>query len=147
MLEYESNRLLKDFVAKANFFYRNNKALWVKDHSWAGFEWLDTSDRENSVFIFQRIGETKFDKVIIALNMVPVPLKKYRIPVDEPGEYSISLNSDDMKYGGSGYPTGAEERGIFLTNEEPWKGRPYYIEVCLPPLSGMYIEKISILGK
>jgi len=144
MLKYESNRLLKDFVARANFFYRENKALWIKDRSWDGFEWLDTTDRENSVFLFQRMGETNNDKVIVALNMVPVPLKKYRIPVDEAGEYRISLNTDDMKYGGSGYPTGAQGEEVFLTQEGPWKGRAYYIEVCLPPLSGMYIEKVTV---
>ena len=143
MLKYESNRLLKDFVAKANFFYRENKALWVKDRSWEGFEWLDTADSENSVFLFQRVGETRDGKVIVALNMVPVPLKKYRIPVDEAGEYRISLNSDDMKFGGSGYPTGAVGEEVFLTQEGPWKDRPYYIEICLPPLSGMYIEKVT----
>ena len=144
MLKYESNRLLKDFVARANFFYRENKALCIKDRSWDGFEWLDTTDMENSVFLFQRMGETNSDKVIVALNMVPVPLKKYRIPVDEAGEYRISLNTDDMKYGGSGYPTGAQGEEVFLTQTGPWKDRPYYIELCLPPLSGMYIEKVTV---
>ena len=142
MIKYESHRLLKDFVSKANYFYLEHQALWIDDHSWDGFEWLDTSDKNNSVFLFERRGRTKFEKVIVALNMVPVPLEKYRIPVDEPGRYSISLNTDDMKFGGSGYPTGADGEGVFFARKELWKGRNYYIEVCLPPLSGMYIEKL-----
>ena len=142
MLKYESHRLLKDFIAQANLFYLNNKAMWINDRSWDGFEWLDTTDRDNSVFLFQRKGETINEKIIVALNMVPVPLEKYRIPVDEAGKYHITLNTDEMKYGGSGYPTGAQGEEVFVTQEGQWKGRPYYIEVCLPPLSGMYIEKI-----
>ena len=143
MIKYESHRLLKDFVSKANFFYRENKALWINDRSWDGFEWLDTTDRANSVFLFQRMGETRDDKIIVALNMVPVPLEDYRIPVDEPGNYYISLNTDDMKYGGSGYPTSSDGEEVFIAHEGQWKGRPYYIEVNLPPLSGLYIEKVK----
>jgi 1,4-alpha-glucan branching enzyme len=86
---------------------------------------------------------TENDKVIVALNMVPVPLEKYKIPVDEPGKYKISLNTDDMSFGGSGYPTGSNEEGVFPTEEGQWKGRQFYISVCLPPLSGMYIEKLA----
>jgi len=141
LLKYESNRLLKDFVAAANLFYQKSRALWIKDTSWDGYEWLDNTDRDNSVFIFQRKGETIDEKVIVTLNMVPVPLERYRVPVDEPGEYFISLNTDDMKFGGSGYPTGADGEGVFLAQKGQWKGRGYYLEVCLPPLSGMYIEK------
>ncbi len=143
MIKYESHRLLKDFIAKANYFYLANSALWINDRSWDGFEWLDNTDKDNSVFLFQRKGKTKSDKVIVALNMVPVPLQKYKIPVDEPGNYKVSLNTDDMCFGGSGYPTGANEEGVFATEEGQWKGRQFYISICLPPLSGMYIEKLA----
>ena len=133
-------------MAKANNFYLANNALWFDDHSWNGFEWLDNTDKNNSVFLFQRKGKTGSDKVIVALNMVPVPLQQYKIPVDEPGKYRISLNTDDMSFGGSGYPTGANEKGVFIAEEGQWKGRQFYISICLPPLSGMYIEKLSEPG-
>ena len=142
LLAYDSHRLLKDFVAKANHFYLENRTLWINDHSWDGFEWLDTTDRDNSVFLFQRKGEKIEEKIIVALNMVPVPLEKYRIPVDEPGKYGIVLNTDDMSFGGSGYPTGPEGTHSFPAHHESWKGRPYYIEVNLPPLSGLYIKRL-----
>ncbi len=140
MLKYEPHRLLKNFVAKANHFYLGNSALWAKDHSWEGFDWLDTEDRDNSVFLFQRKGEKIEDKVIVVLNMVPVPLERYRVPVDDAGEYGIVLNTDDMSFGGSGYPTCMEGANSFTAQTGPWKGRPYFLEVNLPPLSGLYIQ-------
>jgi len=143
MQQYESHRLLSDFVEKINHFYIAKKALWINNKSWDGFEWLDTSDKQNSVFLFERKGETIEDKIIVALNMVPVPLEKYKIPVDDAGVYSISINTDDMDFGGSGYPVAPEGETTFTALAGPWKNRPYYIEVNLPPLSGIFLECIE----
>ncbi len=142
MLHYEAHKLLKDFVRVLNHFYLETQALWIKDRSWEGFEWLDISDRDNSVFLFQRKGETINDKVIVALNMVPVPLESYRIPVDDPGIYEVVINTDDMRFGGSGYPLSAGTGNSFVAEEGPYKNRRYYIHVNLPPLGGLYLERI-----
>ena len=143
MLNYESHRLMHDFVAKANHYYLEKKAFWVNDRSWDGFEWLDTTDRDNCVFLFERKGMEKDDTVVVALNMVPVPLEKYRIPVDGPGEYTITLNTDDMNFGGSGYPTGPQGEKSFIAFKGPWIGRPCFIEISIPPLCALYIEKTA----
>jgi 1,4-alpha-glucan branching enzyme len=95
------------------------------------------------VFLFERKGEKIEETIIVALNMVPVPLEKYRIPVDAEGEYRIALNTDDMIFGGSGFPTGPEGCHSFKALPEPWKGRPFHIQVNLPPLGGLYIMKNS----
>ncbi len=143
MLKYESHRLLARFVEKINHFYIDKKALWVRNDSWDGFEWLDTTDKQNCVFLFERKGETIEEKIIVALNMVPVPLQKYRIPVDDAGVYAVTVNTDDMDFGGSGYPIAAEGETTFTALEGPWKNRPYYIEINLPPLSGIFLECIE----
>lgn len=142
MTQYESHRLLKDFVAELNRYYLHNRAFWISDHSWDGFEWLDLSDRANSVFLFQRKGERIEEKRIGAMNMVPVPLDRYRIPVDDRGDYRVAINTDDMRFGGSGYPILSEGETLIAAREGPWKGKPFYLELNLPPLSGLYIEII-----
>ncbi|HPE39163.1 MAG TPA: 1,4-alpha-glucan branching protein GlgB [Bacillota bacterium] len=143
LLEYESHRLLQDFVADLNHFYIKNTQLWIDDHSWAGFEWVDASDVKNNVFIFKRKGEGKKADIYVALNMVPVPLNDYKIPVAEGGQYQIVMNTDDMKYGGSGYPDGSDENGLFKAKKETWNGRPYHISLNLPPLGGIYFKRIK----
>lgn len=143
MLKYESHRLLKDFVAELNHFYVSNRSLWIRDHSWDGFEWVDISDRDNSVFLMRRMGTEEDADVYVALNMIPVAIDKYKIPVFLPGKYEIALNSDTMNYGGSGYPTGCDDSGYFETVSGEFKGKPCYLEVNLPPLSGIYLRRIE----
>lgn len=139
----QSNRLFKDFVAHINHFYLKKRALWIHDRSWDGFTWLDTSDKENSVFIFVRRGAQTREQVLVALNMVPVPLIDYQIPVEKPGRYRITVNSDDMEFGGSGYPVLAENQRELLAKAGEVKGQSYYLQLSLPPLAGLFIEKVS----
>ena len=143
MLQYESHKLLQDFVADLNHFYIKNAQLWQDDHSWGGFEWVDASDVKNNVFVFKRKGVANQEDIYVALNMVPVPLENYNIGVTEKGKYKILMNTDDMKYGGSGYPDGSDEKGVFRTKDEGWNGKPYHISVNLPPLGGVYFKRLK----
>jgi 1,4-alpha-glucan branching enzyme len=143
MLNYDAHRFLKEFSAELNHFYISERSMWVRDRSWEGFEWVDISDRDNSVFIFRRKGEEQDRDLYVAMNMIPVPIVRYRIPVAEPGHYRVVMNSDNACYGGSGYPTGDDDTRDFLTVDGACKGKPCYLEINLPPLSGIYIQRIS----
>ena len=87
------------------------------------------------------------EDIYVALNMVPVPLENYNIGVTESGRYKILMNTDDMKYGGSGYPDGSDASGAFKAKEEAWNGKPYHISVNLPPLGGIYFQKVKTTAK
>lgn len=146
MLQYESHKLLSDYVADLNHFYIKNPQFWQDDHSWGGFEWVDASDVKNNVFIFKRKGVANQEDIYVALNMVPVPLENYNIGVTEQGKYKILMNTDDMKYGGSGYPDGSDSKGVFKASEEGWNGKPFHISVNLPPLGGIYFQRVKTGG-
>ena len=75
--------------------------------------------------------------------MVPQPLEEYKIPVYELGTYKIVLNTDDMAFGGSGYPTGVSMEGTFEAIDEPFQGKPYHVKFNLPPLAGVYFMKVK----
>ena len=144
LLDYESHRLLKSFVSELNRFYIDNPQLWIEDHTWAGFEWIDASDTKNNVFIYKRSSPNTDDKdIYVALNMVPQPLEDYKMPVYEAGTYQIVFNSDDMSHGGSGYPTNTDPKGMFEAIEEPYNGKPYHVCINLPPLAGIYFKKVK----
>lgn len=143
MLDFESHRLLQGFCSELNRFYIEHPQLWADDHTWAGFEWIDASDVQNNVFIYARkCPNPELSDIYVALNMVPQPLEGYKIPVYEPGKYRIDINTDNMSYGGSGYPMNLDADGTVTAVEEPYNGKPYYIEVNLPPLAGIYFSKI-----
>ena len=144
MLDYESHRLLQDYCSKLNRFYIDHPQLWEDDHTWSGFEWIDASDTKNNVFIYKRAcPEEKYKDVYVALNMVPQPLEEYKIPVYEPGKYRIVLNTDDMAFGGSGYPTATDAEGCVEAIDEPYNGKPYHIKLNLPPLAGIYFMPLG----
>ncbi|MCQ2533376.1 MAG: 1,4-alpha-glucan branching protein GlgB [Clostridia bacterium] len=146
MLDYESHRLLQDYCSVLNKFYIDHPQFWLDDHTWSGFEWIDTTDTLNNVFIYKRSCEGEENKdIYCALNMVPKPLEGYKIPVYEKGIYKIVLNTDDMAFGGSGYPMGLDSDGCVATVEEEYNGKPFHIVINIPPLAGVYFMKVNDL--
>ena len=144
MLDYESHRLLQEFCSRLNETYIKYPQFWLDDHTWSGFGWIDINDIKNNVFIYKRTSPRKEDNdIYVALNMVPQPLENYKIPVYEKGTYKIILNTDDMGFGGSGYPTRTDPNGCVETIDEPYNGLPYHIEINLPPLAGIYFMRVD----
>ena len=144
MLDFESHRLLQEYCSQLNRFYIDHPQMWRDDKTWAGFEWIDASDTVNNVFIYARKSPLpKENDIYVALNMVPQPLEDYKIPVYEPGTYKIVMNTDDMAYGGSGYPVDVTGEATFEAIEEPYNGKPYHIKLNLPPLAGIYFMKVK----
>ena len=68
MLDYESHRLLQDYVSKLNRFYIDHGQLWKDDHTWAGFEWIAADDTVNNVFVYAR--KSPFNTVTTAFFML-----------------------------------------------------------------------------
>lgn len=89
--------LLKDL----NELYASQPALYEKNFSWEGFEWIDNQDSTNSVFSWIRKGNNPEDNLIFIANLTPVVRTNYRVGVPEPGYYQEIFNTDNLKYGGS----------------------------------------------
>src|SRR5205823_3999887 len=115
---------------------RGQPALHQRDAESAGFEWIDANDSEQSAVCFLRKGRDANDQIIVALNFTPVPRHDYRIGVSHGGRWDEILNSDAPLYGGSGQ---GNLGGVDAIGEE-WHGRPYLLNVVLPPL-GMVLFK------
>jgi 1,4-alpha-glucan branching enzyme len=76
------------------------------------------------------------EKLVVALNFTPVPRTSYRIGVPAPGRWREALNSDAAVYGGSNTGNGAVE---LVAEDRPWMGRPWSLEITLPPLAGIVL--------
>jgi 1,4-alpha-glucan branching enzyme len=92
---------LRRWVRDLNLFLASEPALYERDFDSGGFEWIDTSDSEESVISFVRNGKSK-DVLLIVCNMTPVPRHSYRVGVPGSGSWKEILNSDAKEYGGSG---------------------------------------------
>jgi alpha-1,4-glucan:alpha-1,4-glucan 6-glycosyltransferase len=52
LLDYQKHREIHTYIKDLNKFYLKEKALWVDDHSWGGFEWLEPNNSKQSISHF-----------------------------------------------------------------------------------------------
>ena len=125
-------RLLRDL----NRLYAATPALHEIDFSDDGFEWIEWGDRDSSVLSWLR-RDVHGGFIVCVTNLTPLVRKSYRIGVPESGTYRAVLDTDNRCYGGSGVGTESVE-----SSDAGQHGRPYSIELTLPPLATVFLEKI-----
>ena len=126
---------LTRWVAALNRLYRQHPALHARDCEPDGFGWVDHADHDQSVLSFLRFGPGAAPPVLAAFNFTPVPRSPYRLGVPVPGRWELIANSDAGEFGGSGAGTthAVEAEAV------PAHGRPYSVELALPPLGALLL--------
>lgn len=137
LLNFESHEKFQTYIKDLNKIYCNEKTLSYDDFTNNGFEWIDCNDSDRSVVSFMRKGKNPNDIIIFVCNFTPVPLLNHRIGVPFPGIYKEILNSDDLKYGGSGIINS----NIIQSEKIEWNWRQNSIGLKIPPL-GVSIIKL-----
>jgi 1,4-alpha-glucan branching enzyme len=127
-------RLIRDL----NELQQRCTALAHWDCDSRGFEWLDGSNREQSILAFLRVAPQ--DSVIVILNFTPIIRHDYRVGVPGPGNYAEILNSDLKRYGGSN----VSNPQTIPSEAIPWHGREHSIVVTLPPLAGILLGTVTL---
>ena len=69
--------------------------------------------------------------MVSVTNWSPVPHDHYRMYIPKPGKYREILNTDDLKYGGSG-----------ITNSEIEVGEDCHGILRIPPMATIWLEQI-----
>jgi 1,4-alpha-glucan branching enzyme len=136
LLDYPLHASLQRWVEDLNKLYRNERALHQLDFDPAGFEWVDSNDSQNSVLSFMRQGRSQDDTVLIVCNFTPVPRYNYRVGIPRGGYWLEILNSDAEEYGGSGHGN----LGGMEASPIPFHGRPYSLNLTLPPLGVTFFK-------
>lgn len=138
LLQYGFHDGTKKCITDLNALYKSNPALYEKQFSAEGFEWINYSDNENSVLAYIRKGNNEKENLIVVCNMTPVVHENYRIGIPKKGKLTEIFNSDKMEYNGSGV---SNSKPIKI-EAEPWNGKEFSAEIILPPL-GICVFKIS----
>ena len=125
------------FMERLGHLYQEHSAFWQLDNEPRGFEWIDVSDKANSVLSFLRRSGN--EHAVVVLNLLPTPHATYRIGVPGPGDYRCVLSSDAREWGGSGYG-GAE---TVHADDIPYHGRRYSLDLALPPLSALVLVPVA----
>jgi 1,4-alpha-glucan branching enzyme len=133
LLEYDVHKGAQNLVKDLNKMYKKEPALYQKQFSHEGFEWIDHGDHQNSVLTYMRKGINEKDNVIVVLNLTPIPRENYRIGLPKSGTLKEIFNSDAAKYYGSG---GFKNKNL-ISEAREWNGRENSLELDLPPLAMM----------
>ena len=139
LLEHDTHQGVQKMVADLNGLCRREPALHQIDFDGQGFEWIDASNRDNSVLAYLRFGKDRNEFVVVCCNFTPTVLKNYRVGVPVAGHYQEIFNSDSTYYGGSnrGNGTGIDSEEIEAQQREQ------SIEVTLPPLGVTILKKVQ----
>ena len=138
LLEFGYHSGIKKCITDLNALYKNNPALYEKQFSAEGFEWINYSDHQNSVLAYIRKGLKEKEYLIVVCNMIPVVHPTYRIGLPTKGKLAQIFNSDAVEYAGSGI---TNPKTIKI-EKESWNGREFSAEIILPPL-GICVFKIG----
>ena len=137
LLDQEPHRGMQRLVRDLNHLLRDTPALYRRDTTPDGFDWLEGGDTENSVFTFVRRGSEGDKQVVVALNMTPVERSGYRVGFPTEGHWRELLNTDASAYGGG-------NRGNFggiHTEPQPYHGQQQSAMITLPPLSAIIFQE------
>lgn len=133
LLGEKNNLGMQTYVKELLKIYRKYPACYELDDSWAGFEWMDADDAENSVYSFVRRSSAGTGSLLFVLNMTPVRREGYQVAVPQKKKYKLILNSDEERFGGWGSEVPAE----ITAKKVPYKNQKFSIEVDLPPYAAL----------
>ena len=130
LLEYDFHSGIQELVKDLNALYKKQPALYEKQFSPEGFQWIDYGDQENSVLTYIRKGHDSKNDLIIACNFTPIPRENYRVGVPRNKQLKEIFNSDSEKYAGSGMTNGTVK-----PTKKACHGYDQSVEITIPPLA------------
>jgi 1,4-alpha-glucan branching enzyme len=128
LTEFDEHKGVQKVVSDINHKYKTTEALWQKDNFPEGFQWLVGDDGAANVIAYARWSDSG-KPLISVTNWSPVPHENYRMYIPKTGKYREVLNTDDLKYGGSG-----------VTNSEVIVGDDCHGTLRIPPMATIWLE-------
>ncbi|MDR2670906.1 MAG: 1,4-alpha-glucan branching protein GlgB, partial [Oscillospiraceae bacterium] len=136
LLEYDAHKKLHAYVKALNHFYLACPALWERDCTQTGFDWLNHGDYQGNTLAYRRL-DASGGELVAVFNFSPMLKEGYRLGVPTPGRYREVLNSDDADFGGWGHKNPCD----LHTENAEWLGRPHALTFTLPPFSAVFLRK------
>jgi len=136
VLQYPVHYGMQNWVEQLNRLYAREPALHDYDTDPKGFEWIDCNDNAASTISLLRKSRSPSQNIVVVCNFTPVPRLDYRLGVPAGGYWRELLNSDAKEYGGSG----VGNAGGIMAEDKPVHGRPYSLELTLPPLGALFLK-------
>ena len=135
LLDVAEHAKLNRLIADMNKLYTSKSALYAKDNSWEGFEWINCITPNACMLSYIRKTDKPKDSLVVVANFANVK-QEFRVGVPYEGKYNEIMNTDAKIYGGSG----TVNKNVCNTIETEWDGKPYAIDMVCAPLSVSIFE-------
>lgn len=136
LTQYGEHNGVQHLIAEINDRYKESPALWQKDVYADGFQWLIGDDGAGNTLAFVRWSEDGQPLISIS-NFSPVPHDNYRLPLPMAGTWREILNTDEVRFGGSG----VVNQTLIIINEEH-RGCAQSMLMRLPPLATVWLKSV-----
>ncbi len=137
LLQFASHAGMKYCVQELNDLYRSQPALYEKQFSPDGFEWVDLTHRSDGVVVYKRKGKLPEDNVLVILNMTPAVHRDWTLYVQDTKQHWDEIfNSDSKAFWGTG---DVFNPGISCELVDPSTNK-YQLRVHLPALGGIVLK-------
>jgi 1,4-alpha-glucan branching enzyme len=135
-LAVAEHRGLRDCARDLNHLYRATPQFYGSDCDYNGFRWVDLHNADESIWAFARlaIGADAGPPITCVFNATPVPREGYAVGVAAAGSYRKLFDSDDARFGGSGY----NGQSQLSATHQGAQGYPCSLRLNLPPLGAMF---------
>ena len=132
LTEFAEHNGVQKALADINQSYKGLPSLWEKDIFADGFQWIVGDDGAGNTLAFVRWSD-KGIPVVCVTNFSPVPHEQYSLRLPVSGVWREVINTDDLKYGGSGVSNHSFAVDVD-TN--------LYATVRIPPLATVWFERV-----
>lgn len=136
LLQFQSHKGLQQCVQDLNKLLVSEEAMYIKQFSMDGFEWVDLNHRNECVIVYKRKGNKEDDDLLVILNLTPVVRWDWYIEVTGKEFTKEIFNSDAEIYWGTGNVYNPSVRSELMDEEE----KKYVIKVNLPALSAIVLR-------
>ncbi|MBF0511754.1 MAG: 1,4-alpha-glucan branching protein GlgB [Candidatus Omnitrophica bacterium] len=137
LLQYAPHQGVQKWVKDLNHYYRQEPALYERDFSSDGFEYVDFSDYQKSIISFLRKSADQKSLILAVCNFTPMTWKNYTIGIPYEGYWQEVLNSDAAVYGGSNQGNQGGQESL----AKPSHGKPFSLSLTIPPLGILFLKK------
>ncbi|MDA0298916.1 MAG: 1,4-alpha-glucan branching protein GlgB [Actinobacteria bacterium] len=134
---------MAELVGTLNALSDQHPALWRLDREPEGFDWIDNENAENSLYFFIRRSPEPSESVVVIANWTPVPRPAFRIGVPSQTTWTHILDTDSVRFGGSGYRATTARSELVTAEPVEWQGQPASVVVDIPPLSMLWLSEAA----
>jgi 1,4-alpha-glucan branching enzyme len=138
LLATAEHQKMRDCARELNHLYLRTPQFHGSDCDPEGFRWAEVHNADESVWAYARraVRGDPGSPILCIFNATPVPRDNYAVGVAQRGRYRKLFDSDDARFGGSGYNRQSDVEAAPGAVAD----QPLGLRLNLPPLAAMFFE-------